>query len=178
MSEENKKIDFKSTVIDKKACSITLDIEVSPEITQKEVNETFENMRRQARLDGFRQGKAPIDMVKEKFSHEAKDKVIENIIKGTVFDALGKEKFYPIEFPVIDNVEFEIGQTLKYRFTAECHPAVDVKDYKGIPVNKEIFKVTDASLAQSLDALREKNSKLVPSQKGIVDGKSFVTVDY
>ncbi|MCL2144420.1 MAG: trigger factor [Endomicrobia bacterium] len=178
MQQESKKIDFKSTVVDKKACSITLDIEVSPETAQNEVNAAFESLQRQARLDGFRQGKAPINMVKEKFSHEAKDKVVENIIKGTVFDALSKEKFLPMEFPAIENVEFEIGQALKYRFTAECHPSFDIKDYKGIPIKKEIFKVTDASLNQSLDALRERNAKLVPSEKGIVGGGSFVCVDY
>ncbi|MCL1972033.1 MAG: trigger factor [Endomicrobia bacterium] len=178
MSQENKKIDFKSTVVDKKACSITLDIEVSPETAQKEVNEAFESLQRQARLDGFRQGKAPINIVKEKFSNEAKDKTVENIIKGTVFDALGKEKFSPIEFPVIEDVKFEIGQALKYRFTAECHPSFDIKDYKGISVKKEIFKITDKSLAQSLDALRERNAKLVPSKKGVVEDESFVSVDY
>lgn len=178
MSEENKKIDFKSTVVDKKACSITLDVEVSPETAQNEVNNAFDSLQRQARLDGFRQGKAPIEIVKDKFSHEAKDKVIDNIIRGTVFDALTKENFSPIEFPVIEDVNFEIGQALKYRFTAECHPSVDVKDYKGIPVKKEIYKVTDASLVQSLDALRDRNAKLVPSKKDTVGAGSFVMVDY
>ena len=178
MAEENKKIDFKSTVINKKACSITLDVEVSPEAAQNEVNEAYENIQRQSRLDGFRQGKAPIEMVKEKFGHEAKDRIIENIIRGTVFDALSKENFSPMEFPVIEDVNFEIGQAMKYRFTAECHPQVDVKDYKGIPVKKEIFKITDESLGQSLDSLRDRNAKLVPSSSGIVGEKSFAVVDY
>ena len=55
MAEENKKIDFKSTVVDKRLCSITMDIEVSPEAAGKEVNNAFNLIRRQVRLDGFRQ---------------------------------------------------------------------------------------------------------------------------
>lgn len=178
MTAENKKIDFKSTVVDKQLCSITMDVEVSPEEAGKEVDNAFNSIRQQARLDGFRQGKAPIDIVKEKFAEEAKSRAVENIIRGTVLDALEKEKFQPIDFPVVEEFDYEVGQAVKYRFTAECHPVIEVKDYKGIPVKKEIFKITDASLTQSLDALRERNAKLVPSKDGIVTEKSFVAVDY
>ena len=178
MAEENKKIDFKSTVVDKQLCSITMDIEVSPEAAGKEVDNAFSLIRRQVRLDGFRQGKAPLEIIKEKFSDEAKSRAVENIVRGTVPAALEKENFNPIDFPVVEEFDYEIGQPVKYRFTAECHPEIEVKNYKGIPVKKEIFKVTDASLAQSLDALRERNAKIVPSKDGIVNGESFVTVDY
>ncbi|MDR1695655.1 MAG: trigger factor [Endomicrobium sp.] len=177
MARENDKIDFKSSVADKKLCSITIDIEVSPEIAGKEIDSAFNQFQQQARLDGFRQGKAPINLIKEKFAREAKDKAVENIVKSTVFDALAKENFVPIDFPVVDEFNYEIGQALKYRFTAECHPKVEVKGYKGIPVKKEIFKVTDKSLGQSLDALRDRNAKLVPSS-GAASDKSFVSVDY
>ncbi len=178
MTQQNAKIDFKSSVVDKKLCSITMEVEVSPETAGKEIDTAFDQLQRQARLDGFRQGKAPINMIKDKYSKEAKDKALENIVKGTVFSALEKESFAPIDFPVIDEFDYEVGQALKYRFTAECHPKIEVKDYKGIPVKKEIFKVTDASLGQSLDALRERNAKLVPSASGTVTEKSFVAVDY
>jgi len=178
MSQENKKIDFKSTVADKKLCSITVDIEVSPETAGKEIAGSLNEIQRQARLDGFRQGKAPLDIVKEKFADEARDRAIEKIVKETVISALEKENFPAIEFPVIEDITFEVGQALKYRFTAECHPKIDVKDYKGVPVKKEMFRVTEASLTQSIDALRERNAKLVPSASGKVTEKSFVSVDY
>ncbi|MDR1195298.1 MAG: trigger factor [Endomicrobium sp.] len=178
MAQESKKIDFKSTVIDKKACSITLEIEVSPETAGKEIDDAFNGLQKQVRLDGFRQGKAPISIVKEKYADEAKSRAVETIIKGTILDALEKEKFLPIDFPVVDEFDYKIGDVLKYRFTAECHPSIEAKDYKAIPVKKEIFKVTDASLAQSLDALRERNAKLIPSKSGVVGKESFVMVDY
>ncbi|MDR2426726.1 MAG: trigger factor [Endomicrobium sp.] len=178
MAEESKKIDFKSTVIDKKACSITLDVEVSPETAVKKIDEAFIGLQRQVRLDGFRQGKTPMNIIREKYAEEAKSRAVENVIKGTILNALEKEKFLPIDFPVVDEFDYEVGNTLKYRFTAECHPSIEVKDYKAIPVKKEIFKVTGASLAQSLDALRERNAKLIPSKSGVIGEKSFAVVDY
>jgi trigger factor len=178
MVQEKKIIDFKSTVIDKKLCSITMDVEVSESIAANEIESAFNQIQQQAKIDGFRHGKVPINVVKQKFAVEAKDKVVENIIRKTVLNALEKESFVPIDFPVVEEFNYELDQALKYRFTAECHPKIDAKDYKNIPITKEVFKVTGESLSQSLDALREKNAKLVPSKSDNVTDKSFVSVDY
>ncbi|MCA6071334.1 MAG: trigger factor, partial [Endomicrobium sp.] len=178
MAQEKKTIDFKSSVIDKKSCSITMDVEVSENIVAEEINSAFSQIQRKARIDGFRQGKAPMSIVKQKFTAEAKDRAVESIIRKTALDVLEKEVFAPIDFPVVEEFNYELGQALKYRFTAERHPQIDAKDYKNIPVTKEVFKITDESLSQSLDALRERNAKLVPSKSGDVTNKNFVSVDY
>ncbi|MCA6070425.1 MAG: trigger factor [Endomicrobium sp.] len=178
MAQEKKTIDFKSSVIDKKSCSITVDVEVSENIVAEEINSAFSQIQRKARIDGFRQGKVPVSIVKQKFTAEAKDRAVESIIRKTVLNVLEKEVFAPIDFPVVEEFNYELGQALKYRFTAERHPQIDAKDYKNIPVIKEVFKITDESLSQSLDALRERNAKLVPSKSGDITNESFVSVDY
>jgi trigger factor len=178
MAQDANKIEFKSTVANSKLTSITIDVEISPEIVNREIDGAYGDIQRQTMLDGFRQGKAPLSIIKEKFFGEAKNRAVENVIKGTILEALEKEKFTPLDFPVVDEFDYEIGQILKYRFTAERHPKIEIKNYKGIPVKKEIFKVTDKSLSQSIDALREKNANLVPSKTGKVSGLSFVSVDY
>jgi trigger factor len=178
MSRENKMIDFKSSIIDKSLCSITMNVEVSENIATDEIEFAFSRIQQQAKIDGFRHGKVSMNIIRQKFAGEAKDRAVESIIKKTVLDALKKEEFIPIGFPVIEEFEYELGRTLKYRFTAERHPKIEAKDYKGIPLKKEIFKITDKSLEQSLEVLRERNAKLVPSKSGKVADSSFVSVDY
>ncbi|MDR3113067.1 MAG: trigger factor [Endomicrobium sp.] len=178
MAQDANKIEFQSTVADSKLTSITIDVEVSSDIVNKAVDSAYGDIQKQTRLDGFRYGKAPLNIIKEKFAVEAKNRAVENIIKGTILDALEKEKFVPLDFPVVDEFDYEIGQILKYRFTAERHPKVEIKNYKGIPVKKEIFKVTDKNLSQSIDALRERNANLVLSKTGKVSYSSYVSVDY
>jgi trigger factor len=119
-----------------------------------------------------------MNVIRQKFAEETKNKAVENIIRKTVLSALERESFNPIDFYVVGELKYEFGQTLTYRFTAECHPKIDVKNYKDIPITKELFRITDQSLMQSLDALRERNAKLVPSKSGEVTEKSFVLVDY
>jgi trigger factor len=178
MSLGNKTIDFKSVVVDKKMCSVIIDVEVSENIVADEIESAFSRMRQQVKIDGFRHGKAPINIIRQKFAGEAEGRAVESIIKKTVLDVLEKEEFVPISSPVIEKFDYELGQTLKYRFAAECHPKIEVKDYKDIPLKKEIFKITDKSLEQNLEVLRERNAKLVPSKSDKVAEKSFVSIDY
>ncbi|MDR2860863.1 MAG: trigger factor [Elusimicrobiota bacterium] len=175
---ETKKIEFNSSVKERKSVSIAMEVSVSSKIVDNELHLALLQIQKEARIDGFRQGKAPFNLIKEKFLQEAKNRAEENIIRGTIIDALEKEKFDLIELPIVDEFDYEIGTDMKYSFTAECHPVFEVKDYKNIPINKEIYKVTDASLAESIDAIRESNAKIVPSKSGVSDEKSFVSVDY
>jgi trigger factor len=101
MPKENKTIDFKSAVVDEKLCSIIMDIEVSENIATDEIEFAFSRIRQQVKIDGFRRGKAPMNIIRQKFVGEANDRAVENIIKKTVLDALEKEEFVPIGFPVI-----------------------------------------------------------------------------
>ncbi|GHT51451.1 trigger factor [Endomicrobiia bacterium] len=178
MAQERKTIDFTSDVVDRKLCSITMDVEVAENIVADEIESVFNQIQRRTKIDGFRHGKVPMNVIKQKFAEEAKNRAMENIIRKTVLGALEKESFNFMDFPVVEELNYELGHALKYRFTSECHPKIDVKDYKGIPVTKEAFKVTDRSLKQNLDALRKNNARLVPSKSEKVTNKSFVLVDY
>jgi trigger factor len=178
MAQEKKTIDFKSDVAGRKSCSITINVEVAKNIVAGEIESVFNQIQQQTRLDGFRHGKVPISIIKQKFAKEAKNRVVENIIKKTVFNALAKESFNSIDSPVVEEFDYELGQDLKYCFTSECHPAIDVKDYKDISITKEVFKVTDKNLEQSLNALRKLNARLVPSKLEKATDKSFVLIDY
>ncbi|MCL2389788.1 MAG: trigger factor family protein, partial [Elusimicrobia bacterium] len=133
MSSE-KKCDFKSSVLEKKSCSIIVNVEVPKSETDAEYEKVFSEISKEAKLPGFRQGKVPMEKIKENFAGTAKERVIENTIKKTIFGALDEHKFSPIDFPLIEEVSLKEGECLKYRFKAECNPELTVKDYKNVPV--------------------------------------------
>lgn len=178
MAETKSKIDFKATVKDRKPVSIVMEVSIDSSVIDQEMKKVFYQIQQQARVDGFRQGKAPLNIIKDKYADEAKSQMVENVVRATVFDALDNEKFDAIEVPILDEFDYKLGQDMKYSFTAQCHPKIEAKDYKSIVVNKDVFKVTDKSLAQSIDLIRESNAKIVPSESGIVNDKSLVSVDY
>lgn len=172
------KYEFKSTVVEKKPCSISMEVQIEPSQTDIELKKVYEEIQKNAKISGFRVGKVPMDLVKKNYSDVAKEKLIENMIRRTAFSALEKENFAPIDMPVITNIEYEFGQVLKYSFNAECQPEVKVKDYKEIKIKKEKYKVTDANIKASIDVLLDRNAKLVVSKTGEVKKDSFVIVNY
>ncbi|MDR3306504.1 MAG: trigger factor [Endomicrobium sp.] len=171
-------VDFNSSVVNKTPCSIIMEVEVSENVVSKEIEAAFCQIQKEAKIDGFRHGKVSMEVVKKKFAVEAKNRAVENSIRKTVLSVLDKESFVPFDLPVVDELNYERGRNLKYRFTAESHPKVEVKDYKDIPVRKEVFKVTGKILERSLNALRERNARLVPSKTAVVSDKSLVLADY
>ncbi len=105
MSREDKTIDFKSTVVDEMLCSITIDVEVSENIATDEIEFAFGRIRQEMKIDGFRHGKVPMSIIRQKFAGEAKARAVESIIKKTVLYALWEKKsLFPIGSPVIERI--------------------------------------------------------------------------
>jgi len=178
MACEDRKIDFQSSVIDKKLCSITMEIKVPENIAVDEISSVFSQIQQRAVIGGFRQGRVPMNIIKKKFAVEAKNKAIENIIKKTIMSALERENFVPFTSPVVEKFDCDFNEVFKYRFTAECHPKIDVEGYKNIPLKREIFKIGSENLEQGISTLRERNARLVSSKSGRALESSFVFVDY
>ena len=135
------KYEFKSKVVEKKPCLISMEVEIEPSQTDIELKSVYESIQQTAKVSGFRTGKVPMDIIKRNYPDVAKEQLIENMVKKTVFSALEKENFAPIDMPVITNIEYEFGQALKYSFKAECQPEVKVKDYKAGEVKKDSFVI-------------------------------------
>jgi trigger factor len=173
-----KQYDFQSKVVEKKPCAITIEVEIAPAQTDVELANVYQSIQQSAKVAGFRVGKVPMDIIKKDYSDVAKEKLIENMIKKTVFSALEKENFAPIDMPVINNIDYDFGKPLKYTFKAECQPEVTIKDYKEIKVKKEKYKVTDKNIDENINNLLDRNAKLVVSKDEVVKKDSFVVVSY
>lgn len=170
--------ELKVKVLERKTCSATLSVTVPADEVAFAIEESYKDVQKQAKLPGFRPGKAPMEMIKKNFQSHALEHGINNLLRETVHLALEQEKIVPLEAPSVDKVEYSDGKPLKYEVKVECAPEVELKEYKGLPVIKNKKPVTDADVAQRLDSLRESNAKLAPSADEIVADKHFALVDY
>ncbi|OGS17640.1 MAG: trigger factor [Elusimicrobia bacterium RIFOXYA2_FULL_50_26] len=174
MQIEKTKID----VVDEKECAIVFAVEVPAEEVRLETENVFNEIQKTAQLPGFRVGKAPREMVRTNYKVMARERVIENLINRSVSIALSSKSITPVTYPRVDNVSFDFEKPFSYRLHAEKHPEFKVKDYKGIPVKKEIMPVTDEKVKEKLNGLRERNARLVESGAETVGASHFVLVDY
>ncbi|MBU0952637.1 MAG: trigger factor [Elusimicrobia bacterium] len=169
---------LKTTVKDLSAVKIQIDFEIPKEKIISETELAFQNIQKVAKVDGFRQGKAPMTMVKQKFEAAAKERIAENIIRDTLYPALKEKNINPATNPVIEKIDFNFEKPMTYSVTVEKHPEVTARNYKGLKFKKETKKVTENDINKSLEELQKYNTRLVENTSGITKKDSCVMVDY
>ncbi|NIM90587.1 MAG: trigger factor, partial [Candidatus Aminicenantes bacterium] len=123
------------------------------------------------KIQGFRPGKAPKDMVKRMFFFDIRKSLLDSLIPK----ALGKELkdlgLNPISTPVIEDLKFEEGHPLFLRTSFEILPEFELPDYKRISVTKNEVSVTEEDVDRSLQELQQRAAEYVPIEgRGVVDG--------
>lgn len=170
--------ELKVKLMERKGCSATLSVAVPADEVSWAIDEAYKEVQKQAKLPGFRPGKAPMDLIKKNFHGHAVEHGINNLLRETVQLALDQEKITPLTVPSVDKVDFNEGKPLKYEVKVECPPDVELKSYTGLPLTKNPMPAGDAELQKRLDGLRENNAKLAPSADEAVSEKHFVLADY
>jgi trigger factor len=148
-----------------KAWKRTLEIEVPKETVDEEFEAAYQKYKSEARIPGFRKGKAPLEMVKRRFKDAVQKDVLETLVPRTYEDALQETDLSPISLPEVKEIDFEEGKPLKFKAEIEVKPEVEVKDYTGLEVTKRTQEITDNDVEQSLKYLREDLAQLQPVQR-------------
>ena len=153
------------------ACKRGLQVEIPGEQVSEEMDRAMREYSRRARVPGFRPGKIPMEVVKQRFGKELRDEVIGRMVQEYALRALQEKKLQPVHDPVLDEVTYESGQPLVFKATFEVRPVVSVSDYHKIPVSVTRREVTEEMVETSVRGLAERAAKLEavtgrPAQKG------------
>lgn len=148
-----------------------LEIEVAPDEAAKEFDKVLEDYAARARLDGFRRGKAPRDMVKRLFYSDIKNSVVENLAPRALREILRTENISPITTPMISEISYQEGAPFRFKASVEVLPDFELQSYKKIKVKKREAKVEDEEVERSLEELRQKSAEYLPVEgRGVADG--------
>ncbi|RMG46228.1 MAG: trigger factor [Acidobacteria bacterium] len=147
-----------------------LAVEVPASDVQAVFDRTLRELRREARIPGFRPGKAPLDVVRLRYGQGLPERVGERIVQKFTWEALRREGLEPIDETVhLEAGEGEggpqparEGEPYRFAVTFEVMPRVEPKDYVGLTVSKPAVEVTDEDVRRELEALRAARTKTVP----------------
>lgn len=169
---------IKSRVTSPSPSKRELEIEVAADEVSKEWEKVLLEYASRARLDGFRRGKAPKEMVKRLFYPDIKDAVIESLAPRALRESLRAENISPVGTPVINEAVFREGQPFRFKAVVEVLPGFELPFYKKIRVQKREVKVEEDDVSGSLEELRQKSAEYVPVEgRGVVDG-DYVVVEW
>ena len=140
-------------------CLTLFEIEIPKETVDQAFEEVYSEMAKVASIPGFRPGKAPKELVKKRYSKEAKKEVINHLIPDAYQKAVEEHKIDPIGYPDITEMVFEEGKAMSFKAKIDTRPKFKLKDYKGIRVEKKKTEVKPEDIDKALDNLRQYSAK-------------------
>ncbi len=126
-------------------------------ITDK-MEETYKQISKEAKIPGFRPGKAPEELIKKQYSKLAEQETIKMLVPDLYDEAVKKDNIEPIDMPNISDVNLE-GETLSFNVKVEVKPKIEIKKYKGLDINLEPIEVTKEDIEKAMDTLKQQKGK-------------------
>lgn len=131
----------------------------------------------QAKLPGFRPGKAPISMIKNKFKEEIKRDVVSHLLEAGLTEALQKTNLMPVNRPKVQMGEFGEGKAFEFHAEFEVEPEIELKKYKSIPLKKANLEVPESEVDKTIENLRDRLATLEPHTAKKADKGNFAVID-
>jgi len=157
-------------IVDVSSCKRNLAVEVPAQEVEQEVETLAREYARNAKVPGFRPGKVPLSIIRQRYGSDLNKEATQNIIERSWKNALSEHNLKPLAQPTVKEIESEPGKPMRFTVSFEIVPPLEVKDYKGVAVTIPSQEVTDEEVNRALDSLREQHAQFVPVEGEARDG--------
>jgi trigger factor len=137
-------------------CIATLRVEVPSDTVKTERAKIVSGYAAQARIPGFRPGKAPKNVIEKKFQSAIVEELDDLLVRRAYDEALRQEALKVLNFGIPQNLHHNDDGTLTFNAVLTLAPDVQLPDYKGITVKAPSGEVTDAEIDTQLQGLQER----------------------
>jgi trigger factor len=164
-------------VADISQCRKGLTVEVPVEEVNAAFEKTYGAYARHLKIPGFRPGRVPRELIKQRFAKEAEEEVVQSLVPEALQAAVAEHMLRVVGEPQIDALSIGQGEPLKFRATFEVMPEFELKEYKGLKLTKRVANVTDEDVEHALDHLRQSAAEFVPVEDRPSHDGDFVSVN-
>lgn len=156
-----------------------LEIEISAEDFEAAIEKAYLKARKNIAMPGFRKGKAPKKLIEKEYGEQVFFEDAVNLLYAPVVNGAVEESGLElVTRPEVEVTEISKENGVKLKATCITKPEVEVKDYKGIEVEKVVNPVTDEDINKQLDALREKNVTVETVDDRAAENGDDVVIDF
>lgn len=118
---------------------------------------------KQARVPGFRPGKAPPNVVRKQYADAIRQEALETLMREAYLKVIETEKLDPVTEPHAHDVKFADGEPLTFELHCEVRPTVELGRVEGFRVARPAVTVTDDVVAAQIEHLREQKATWMPA---------------
>jgi trigger factor len=170
-------VNLQVAVADLSQCRKDLTVEIHVEEVKAAFEKVYGSFARHVKAPGFRPGRVPREMIKQRFAKEARDEVARNLVPQALALAVAENMLRVVGEPQIADLSISEGEPLRFRATLEVMPEFDLKEYKGLKLTKRVAQVTDHDVEHTLEHLRQSASEFVPVEDRPSQEGDFVSIN-
>ena len=168
---------MKADLVDVNETRKNLRVEIPSDIVDAEIERVARAYSHKAKIPGFRPGKAPATVIKQRFKHQILHDVAHDLIPRAVDDALRERGVEAVDTPDIRDVNVEEGQALTFTASFDTLPSFEPGEYSTVSLRRPSARVEDEAVHHALERLRERAARFEPVEgRGVADGDT-VTMD-
>lgn len=129
------------------------------------------------RLPGFRPGKVPMRVMKQRFGVSVRQEVLGDVVNRSFQEAVMGENLRPAGQPSIEIKTFESGQDVEYIATFEIYPTVALNEVKDFGVTKLVCDVSDSDVDEIIEIFQKQQGQLIVVERVAEEGDTL-TIDF
>jgi len=168
---------MKFDVVDVNATRKNVRVEIPTDVVNAEIERIARDYSRKARVPGFRPGKTPPRVIKQRFKDQILHDVAHDLIPRAVDDALREKGLEAVDTPDVREVNIEEGQPLTFTASFDTVPEFDPGDLATIAFKRASNAINDEALELALQRLRDRGARNEPVEGRGVDHGDTVTLD-
>jgi len=167
------------SVEDQSAVKKKLTIEVPQEDVTRELDNAYKELKKNAKVKGFRPGKTPRSVLERLYGKDVRADVSSRLIQDSFIEVLKESEMNVVGMPDIDPPELKAGEAFTFVATVEVNPELENYTIDGFQLKRTLYRATDEEVDAQLQMLRNNLARMVPIEEDrpVADG-DYVVVDY
>ena len=152
-------------------------VEIPSAVVDAEIERIARDYSKKARIPGFRPGKAPSRVIKQRYKDQILNDVAHDLIPRAVDDALRERGMEAVDTPDVRDVTIEQGQPLTFTASFDTVPTFDPGELSTIAFRRASSAITDEAVHLALQRLRDRAARHEPVEGRGVDHGDTVVLD-
>jgi trigger factor len=166
---------MKTEFVDVNETRKNLRVEIPTDIVNAEIDRIALDYSRKARIPGFRPGKAPARVIKQRYRDQILHDVAHDLIPRAIDNALRERGVEAVEPPDVRDVTVDEGQPLTFTASFDTVPPFETGDYGGLSLRRPESHVESEAVDLALQRLRERAARFLPVEgRGLEQGDTVV----
>jgi trigger factor len=158
---------------------LELNIQIDAERVRAELDKAYQQLSRQARVRGYRPGKAPRSVLRHMFGARVAADVAQRLVDETYPKAVDEQKVQTVSRPAIESQAVNENEPFSYKARVEILPKIESVNFEGLKVARPSVAVAAEKIEEQLKAVQLANSVLEPAPEShVASAGDVVTVDF